>query len=126
MKTFLLSVACALFAISSSAQSSSLTIYNYSATTIYVKAGAFMPPCTSGLSAATGLVAILPGGGMFSFAPLGPPSYEWYGVKAINSLTSPTAWGAFYSPCNPCGIDNSSGLNISWDTSGGCFMAKIY
>ena len=125
MKAILLSVAFALFTVVGFSQTNSLTIWNSSATTIYVKAGASTTACTGFNISTPGLVAI-PVGGFFAFPAPGALTDVWYGVKATNSLTAPTAYGAFYSPCNPCGIDNSSGLNIQWDVANGCFRAKIY
>jgi len=125
MKKILLSLTFALLATVGFSQSNDLTVWNFTSAPLFVKAGASTTTCDNFSPTSAGTVAILPNS-FFSFPAPGAITDVWYGVKATNSLTSPSAYGAFFSPCNPCGVDNTNGLNIQWDVANGCFRARIF
>lgn len=61
-------------------------------------------------------------------APLAGPNGFWVGFKTTAALGFPGGGisGAFYNPCQPCGVDFSNGVSIQWDQQGGCFRARIF
>lgn len=106
-------------------QSADLEIYNYSGQDMFVWVGSATTCAGPG---AAGSPVLIPNGGSWSFAPLGPPTDSWVGFKCAASLTSTLAgpYGKFHSPCFPCGgVDIAVGCSVQWDTPGGCFAARI-
>lgn len=106
-------------------QTGPLQVWNFSNQPLFIWAGA-ANGC-GGVGAVAATPQLVQPGDFANFNPLAGPGAQWIGFKAMASFNNALPpYGKFYNECAPCGIDQSVGLSVQWDTANGCFRARVF